>query len=79
VIRNNDIEGIRQELHHGLQKLTYSVGGTFIVVGLGIIAALEHRLDSPILNLPVWAWLIILPTALWAGTSWVRSVFFRRG
>lgn len=79
VIRNNDIEGIRQELHNGLQTLTYSVGGTFIVVGLGIIAALEHRLDSPILNLPVWAWLIILPTALWAGTSWVRSVFFRRG
>ena len=78
VIRSNDIQGIRQELHSGLQKLTYSVGGTFIVVGLGIIAALEHRLDSPILHLPVWAWLIILPTALWAGTRWVRSIFVRR-
>ena len=78
VIRSNDIQGIRQELHNGLQKLTYSVGGTFIVVGLGIIAALEHRLDSPVLHLPVWAWLIILPTALWAGTRWVRSIFIRR-
>ncbi|MBU2719631.1 ubiquinone biosynthesis regulatory protein kinase UbiB [Acidithiobacillus ferridurans] len=78
VIRSNDIQGIRQELHNGLQKLTYSVGGTFIVVGLGIIAALEHRLDSPVLHLPVWAWLIILPTALWAGTRWVRSIFVRR-
>ena len=78
VIRSNDIQGIRQELHSGLQKLTYSVGGTFIVVGLGIIAALEHRLDSPVLHLPVWAWLIILPTALWAGTRWVRSIFIRR-
>ncbi|OYV80917.1 MAG: ubiquinone biosynthesis regulatory protein kinase UbiB, partial [Acidithiobacillus ferrivorans] len=79
VIRNSDIDGIRQELHHGLQKLTYGVGGIFTVVGLGIIAALEHRLNSQILNLPVWAWLIILPTTLWAGTSWVRRVFFRRG
>ena len=78
VIRSNDIQGIRQELHSGLQKLTYSVGGTFIVVGLGIIAALEHRLDSPVLHLPVWAWLIILPTALWAGSRWVRSIFVRR-
>ena len=78
VIRSNDIQGIRQELHNGLQKLTYSVGGTFIVVGLGIIAALEHRLDSPVLHLPVWAWLIILPMALWAGTRWVRSIFVRR-
>ena len=78
VIRSNDLQGIRQELHSGLQKLTYSVGGTFIVVGLGIIAALEHRLDSPVLHLPVWAWLIILPTALWAGTRWVRSIFIRR-
>ncbi|MCL4526163.1 MAG: ubiquinone biosynthesis regulatory protein kinase UbiB [Gammaproteobacteria bacterium] len=78
VIRSDDIQGIRQELHSGLQKLTYSVGGTFIVVGLGIIAALEHRLDSRVLHLPVWAWLIILPTVLWAGARWVRSIFVRR-
>ncbi len=77
VVRNDDIEGIRRELRHGLRRLTFSVGGTFIMVGLGIIATLEHRLDADLLGLPVWFWLTALPIVLWIGASWTRAVFFR--
>lgn len=77
VVRNDDIEGIRRELRHGLRRLTFSVGGTFFVIGLGIIAALEHRLDADLLGLPVWFWLTALPIVLWIGASWTRAVFFR--
>ena len=77
VVRNDDIEGIRRELRHGLRRLTFSVGGTFFVIGLGIIAALEHRLDADLLGLPVWFWLTGLPIVLWIGAGWTRAVFFR--
>ncbi len=77
VVRNDDIEGIRRELRQGLRRLTFSVGGTFIMVGLGIIATLEHRLDADLLGLPVWFWLTALPIVLWIGASWTRAVFFR--
>ena len=77
IVRNDDIEGIRRELRHGLRRLTFSVGGTFIMVGLGIIATLEHRLDADLLGLPVWFWLTALPIVLWIGASWTRAVFFR--
>ncbi len=77
IVRNDDIEGIRRELRQGLRRLTFSVGGTFIMVGLGIIATLEHRLDADLLGLPVWFWLTALPIVLWIGASWTRAVFFR--
>ena len=77
IVRNDDIEGIRRELRHGLRRLTFSVGGTFFVIGLGIIAALEHRLDADLLGLPVWFWLTGLPIVLWIGAGWTRAVFFR--
>ncbi|MFA7494954.1 MAG: ubiquinone biosynthesis regulatory protein kinase UbiB [Acidithiobacillus sp.] len=79
VIRNNDLEGIREELRHGMRRLVFGVGGTFIVVGIGIIAALEHQLNRLILDLPFWSWLVILPSLTWMIHRWISSFFRTRG
>ncbi|MBE7561940.1 ubiquinone biosynthesis regulatory protein kinase UbiB [Acidithiobacillus sp. HP-6] len=75
VIRNQDLEGIRKEIRRGMLRLSFGVSGTFIVVGIGIMAALAHKLDSAILDLPLWAWLILLPGVTWIGVRWVGSFF----
>ncbi len=75
VIRNQDIEGIRQELRSGMLRLAFGVSGTFIVVGIGIMAALEHQLDYPFLDLPLWAWLILVPVFAWLGSRWTTGFF----
>ncbi len=75
VIRNQDLEGIRKEIRHGMLRLSFGVSGTFIVVGIGIMAALAHKLDYAILDLPLWAWLILIPGFTWVGVRWVGSFF----
>ncbi|MDD2750047.1 ubiquinone biosynthesis regulatory protein kinase UbiB [Acidithiobacillus sp.] len=75
VIRNQDLEGIRKEIRRGMLRLSFGVSGTFIVVGIGIMAALAHKLDYAILDLPLWAWLILLPGVTWIGVRWVGSFF----
>lgn len=75
VIRNQDLDGIRQELRRGLWRLSFGVSGTFIVIGIGIMAALAHKLDFAILDLPLWAWLILVPSLTWIGFHWVSSFF----
>ncbi|MBU2761833.1 ubiquinone biosynthesis regulatory protein kinase UbiB [Acidithiobacillus sulfurivorans] len=75
VIRNQDLEGIRKEIRRGMLRLSFGVSGTFIVVGIGIMAALAHKLDYAILDLPLWAWLILLPGFTWVGVRWVGSFF----
>ncbi|PKY12020.1 ubiquinone biosynthesis regulatory protein kinase UbiB [Acidithiobacillus marinus] len=75
VIRNQDLEGIRQELRRGMLRLSFGVSGTFIVIGIGIMAALAHKLDFAILDLPLWAWLILVPGLTWIGFRWVSSFF----
>jgi ubiquinone biosynthesis protein len=79
VIRNNDLQGIREELRDGMKRLAFGVGGTFIVVGIGIIAALEHQLNLLILDLPLWSWLLILPSLTWLINRWISSFFRARG
>jgi ubiquinone biosynthesis protein len=75
VIRNQDLEGIRKEIRRGMLRLSFGVSGTFIVVGIGIMAALAHKLNYAILDLPLWAWLILLPGFTWVGVRWVSSFF----
>jgi ubiquinone biosynthesis protein len=75
VIRNQDLEGIRKEIRRGMLRLSFGVSGTFIVVGIGIMAALEHKLDYAIFDLPLWAWLILIPGFTWVGVRWVGSFF----
>ncbi|MBU2742252.1 ubiquinone biosynthesis regulatory protein kinase UbiB [Acidithiobacillus thiooxidans] len=75
VIRNQDLEGIRKEIRRGMLRLSFGVSGTFIVVGIGIMAALAHKLDYAILDLPLWAWLILIPGFTWVGVRWVGSFF----
>ncbi|WP_414040238.1 ubiquinone biosynthesis regulatory protein kinase UbiB [Acidithiobacillus sp. M4-SHS-6] len=75
VIRNQDLDGIRQELRRGMLRLSFGVSGTFIVIGIGIMAALTHKLDFAILDLPLWAWLILLPALSWIAIHWVSSFF----
>jgi 2-polyprenylphenol 6-hydroxylase len=75
VIRNQDLEGIRKEIRRGMLRLSFGVSGTFIVVGIGIMAALTHKLNYAILDLPLWAWLILLPGFTWVGVRWVSSFF----
>jgi 2-polyprenylphenol 6-hydroxylase len=75
VIRNQDLEGIRKEIRRGMLRLSFGVSGTFIVVGIGIMAALAHKLDYAILDLPLWAWLILLPAFTWVGVRWIGSFF----
>jgi ubiquinone biosynthesis protein len=75
VIRNQDLEGIRKEIRRGMLRLSFGVSGTFIVVGIGIMAALAHKLDYAIFDLPLWAWLILIPGFTWVGVRWVGSFF----
>ncbi|MBU2737315.1 ubiquinone biosynthesis regulatory protein kinase UbiB [Acidithiobacillus concretivorus] len=75
VIRNQDLEGIRKEIRRGMLRLSFGVSGTFIVVGIGIMAALAHKLDYAILDLPLWVWLILLPGFTWVGARWIGSFF----
>ncbi|MHB1203354.1 MAG: ubiquinone biosynthesis regulatory protein kinase UbiB [Acidithiobacillus sp.] len=72
VIRNQDLEGIRQELQRGLRRLVFGIGGTFLLVGIGVMAAVDHELGTVIAGLPFWLWLIGLPLVLWGGMTWLQ-------
>ncbi len=74
-LRNDSLEGIRSEIRKGFSRLAI-IGGTIsILVSAAIILALEHRLNSTVMDLPIWIWLIITPLLGWLLGSWMRRTY----
>ena len=76
-VRNEELEGIRRELRHGLRRLAWLTSSVIVLMGLALIAAVEGDLSAMILDIPVWLWLLFLPPLGWAVSRWFQAVFIR--
>ena len=76
-VRNEELEGIRRELRHGLRRLAWLTSSVIVLMGLALIAAVEGDLGALILDIPVWLWLLFLPPLGWAISRWFQAVFIR--
>jgi ubiquinone biosynthesis protein len=74
-VENTELTEIRYELQRGLQRLALLTSSVIVWMGLALIAAVEGALDTLILDLPLWLWLLLLPFAVWGGLRWVQTMF----